>query len=95
MYISSGKLVIQSWSVVVVFLSNLLQNFHNGLIKEKCPPVQADVKYTWGVSLEDEFTPAQCMERIAANCEGFKLGAVIDLTYTDRYYNRRVRNYVF
>ena len=58
--------------------------------------MQADVKkYRWGVSCEDEFTPVQVIKRIAANSEGFKLGAVIDLTYTDKYYNGRVRNYVF
>ena len=34
------------------------------------------------------FTPAQLLESLKA--KGYKLGLVIDLTYTSRYYNGRV-----
>lgn len=63
--------------------------------KKDCPPVVSDEKYAAGVPLEDEFTPMQCMELVKTKFKGdnLELGAVVDLTFTKRYYNPQVRFY--
>ena len=69
------------------------QNFHNGLLKGDCPPVVPGEKYTGGIPQEEEFTPTQCLERVKTKFkgDGLELCAVIDLTFTNRYYNPQVR----
>lgn len=46
-------------------------------------------RYRGGVPLEEEFTPHQLVERLDKEL-GRKLHAVVDLTFTNRYYDSKV-----
>jgi len=72
----------------------LFKNYNNGLLKKQCPPVEPGTKYTSGIPVEEEFTPQQCLERIGKAQDGLQLRAVVDLSYTDKYYNKQVRTLI-
>lgn len=73
----------------VIIIDVSIQKFNSGLRKKDSPPYVAGTKYRGGVPLEDEFTPFQLVERLNDHL-GRKLEAVIDLTFTDRYYDSKV-----
>lgn len=66
-----------------------IQKFNSGLRKKDSPPYESGTNYRGGVPIELEFTPLQLVEQVGRKL-GKKLGAVIDLTFTFRYYNSQV-----
>ena len=62
-------------------MSSIVQKFNSGLNK--------DAKRRSGVPLEEELTPSQLAKQLHDKL-GKKLGAVIDLTFTCRYYDSKV-----
>lgn len=65
------------------------QEFNNGRLKKDCPKCVSGARFEGGVPQEEEFTPTQCVQRLKDKF-GRKLFAVVDLSYTFRYYNSRV-----
>ena len=68
----------------------LFKDYNNGLSKEHCVPAERGQKNVRGVPVEEEFTPQQCMERIARTFDKLQLRAIVNLSYTDKYYNKLV-----
>jgi hypothetical protein len=66
-----------------------MQRFNSGLRKQESPPYCRGVRYRGGVPVEEEFTPQQVVQQLEAKLNK-KLSAVIDLTFTSRYYDCRV-----
>lgn len=60
--------------------------------KEESPPYVSGAKYRGGVPLEEEFTPWQVVEKLEKKL-GKKLAAIVDLTFTFRYYDSKVLAY--
>ncbi|XP_064381982.1 RNA/RNP complex-1-interacting phosphatase homolog isoform X2 [Halichondria panicea] len=65
---------------IIAVKTPLKKEFNNGR-----PQSKSWTKYDFGVCTEDEFTPQQLMD--ALTDKGLKLSAIIDLTYTNRYYS--------
>ena len=59
----------------------MMQAFNGDRLRAECPPYK--------VAKEEEFTPTQLVTRLKEQF-GKKLCAVIDLTFTKRYYNSKV-----
>ena len=68
---------------------DIMQAFNNGILKAECLPYVRGVPYKGKVPKEEEFTPTQLATRLKEQF-GKKLYAVIDLTYTSRYYSSKV-----
>lgn len=66
-----------------------MQGFNSGLNKKDSPPYEPGVRYSGGVPIEEEFTPMQLVEQLSMQL-GKTLYAVVDLTFTSRYYNSKV-----
>ncbi len=69
-----------------------MQEFNSGLKKVDCPPLENGKIYRSGVPVEEELTPSQLVNRVDKEL-GRKLGAVVDLTFTSRYYTSKVLEY--
>ena len=65
------------------------QDFNSGLNKQEGFPLGSSDVHRCGVPVEEELTPAQLVAQVQEHLH-VKLGAIIDLTFTARYYNSKV-----
>ena len=91
--LETRKHIIYMTDPLHILFNCTVQRYNSGLKKVDSPKYVRGMKYKGGVPLEEEFTPSQLLDRLDRNL-GKKLGAVIDLTNTNRYYDSKVPTYV-
>jgi atypical dual specificity phosphatase len=70
---------------IVAVKTPLKKQFNTGMPASLCGDYSRRLN---GVPIEEEFTPGQMLELFKER--GWRVGLVIDLTYTNRYYEPRV-----